>query len=389
MDDQVKIKYLLLINLIFFALPLYSQNDGEDIVIGKYRVIQSQILSEERRILVHLPLGYEDTELRYPVVFHLYGDFLTTYFTDAVTVTERLYDSGSMPQVILVGVDNTNRYRDLRPLDREGNVGGSGKFAAYFKEELIPFLEKHYRIEDYHILIGPQAGACFGLYSLMEHPDLFDAFILENSFQNPQKVNEYLLNTANSFFDKGRALNKFVFMIVQKECRNYQQALMQKRIIESNTPTGLRFVFREFDQDIYSPPDVYLKDGLSELFKEYPLPAGTEGKGLDDIKEYFDSLSTKLDFSVNISDRVLRECALKLRQEGKEKEVKEIWEYVLSLYPKSLDGLFNMAQISFSAGRYQDAKKYYETFLEIRPNEIMIQNSLKRVLEMIDKSKEK
>jgi len=385
----MKIKYILLFTLILFTLPLYSQNDGEDIVIGKYRVIQSEILHEERRILVHLPLGYEDTELRYPVVFHLYGDFLTTYFTDAVTVTERLQESGLMPQVILIGVDNTDRYRDLRPLDREGNVGGSGKFAEYFKEELIPFLKKHYRIEDYDILVGPQAGACFGFYSLMEHPDLFDAFILENSFQNPQKVNDYLLDKANSFFDKSRTLNKFVFMIVQKECPNYQQALMQKRIIESNTPAGLRFVFREIDQDMYFPPDVFLKDGLSELFKGYPLAASTEVKCLHDIKGYYESLSKKLGFSVNISDRVLRECALKLRQEEKEEEVKEIWEYVLTLYPKSLDGLFNMAQISFSAGKYQDAKKYYETFLEIRPNEVFIQNSLKRVLEMIDKSKKR
>ena len=385
----MKIKYLSLLTLLLFVLPLYSQNDREDIVIGRYRVIQSEILNEERRILVHLPLGYEDTELRYPVVFHLYGDFLTTYFTDAVTVTERLYTSGLMPQVILVGVDNTDRYRDLRPLDREGNVGGSVKFAAYFKEELIPFLEKYYRIKDYHILVGPQAGACFGLYSLMEHPDLFDAFILENSFQNPQKVNEYLLNKANLFFDKGRISNKFVFMIVEKECSNYQQALMQKRIIESNTPTGLRFVFREIDQNMYSPPDVSLKDGLAELFKQYPLAAGTEVEGLHNIKEYYESLSKELGLSVNVSDRILRECALKLRQEGKEKEANEIWEYVLKLYPKSLDGLFNMAQISFSAGKYQDAKKYYETFLQIRPNEVFIQNSLQRVLEIIDKSKGK
>ena len=211
----MKNSIVILLTLVTLAANAYAHTDGESIVIGKYRVIQSEILNEERRILVHLPLGYEETKLRYPVVFHLYGDFVTTYITDAVTGTERLFDAGSMPQVILVGVDNTDRYRDLRPLDRAGKVGGSGKFAEYFEEELIPFLEKHYRIEDYHILVGPQAGACFGLYSLMEHPDLFDAFILENSFHNPQKVNEYLLDKASSFFNKGRSINKFLFMILK------------------------------------------------------------------------------------------------------------------------------------------------------------------------------
>jgi hypothetical protein len=385
----MKIKYLTLLTLALFVSPSFSQNDGEDIAIGKYRVIKSDILDEERRILVHLPLGYEDTELNYPVIFHLYGDFLTTYFTEAVTVTERMFDSGLMPQVILVGVDNTDRYRDLRPLDREGNAGGSDNFARYIKEELIPFLEKHFRIEDYNVLVGPQAGACFGLYSLMEHPDLFDAYILENSFRNPPKINEYLMDKANSFFKEDRTLNKFVFMNVQEGSRNYQNALLQKQIIDSNTPKGLRYVLWEIDEDIYSPPEVSLKEGLSELFKGYPIDAGTEVEGLNDIIDYYQSLSMELGFTVNISDRILRECANKLRQEGKEKEVKEIWEYVLEMYPKSLDGLFNMAQISFSEGKYQDAKNYYETFLEIRPNEVFVQNSLERVQEMIDKSKEK
>lgn len=163
---------------------------------------------------------------------------------------------------------------------------------------------------------------------------------------------------------------------------------MQKEIIDSNSPTGLRFVFREVNQYKYSPPEVSLNDGLSELFKGYPIDAGKEIAGLNDIKEYYGSLSTELGFSVNISDRILRDCAMKLRQEGKDNEVKEIWEYVLELYPKSLDGLFNMAQISYDEGNYQDAKKYYEGFLEIRPNEVFVQNSLQRVLEMIEKSKE-
>jgi predicted alpha/beta superfamily hydrolase len=384
----MKTKHLILLILILITSPLYSQIDGEDIIIGKYRVIQSDILNEERRILVHLPLGYEATELKYPVVFHLYGDFLTTYYTPALTATDRLHDSGLMPQVILIGVDNTDRYRDLRPLDREGNPGGSGSFASYFKEELIPFLKNNYRIEDYFVLVGPQAGACFGLYSLMEHPGLFDAFILENSFLNPPNVIEYLEEKANSFFNRDRTLNKFLYLSVQKEASNYQHAIIQKQIIESAPPMGFRFVFREINEDIYSPPGVPIQEGLLELFMGYACGDDIEVEDLDDILEYYESLSKELGFSLNISDRILREYAQELMREGKKEEAKEIWEYVLKLYPKSLDGLFNMAQICFSEGNYQDAKRYYEAFLEIRPNEVFVQNSLKRVLEMIDKSKE-
>lgn len=58
--------------LFFCSISAFSQSDGDDVVIGKYHVINSKTLGEERRILVHLPLGYEDTKLSYPVVYHLY-----------------------------------------------------------------------------------------------------------------------------------------------------------------------------------------------------------------------------------------------------------------------------------------------------------------------------
>jgi len=58
-----KFFYLVLLPaLIFFmsSFSLFSQKDGEEVVIGKYRVIHSNILNEDRTLLVHLPRGYED-----------------------------------------------------------------------------------------------------------------------------------------------------------------------------------------------------------------------------------------------------------------------------------------------------------------------------------------
>ena len=218
--------------------PGHAQENGDDVVIGKYHVVRSRILGEERKILVHVPRGYEDTTLEYPVVYHLYGDYELTYFADAVSILHRLHEAGKIPQVILVGVDNTDRYRDLRPVRRDGAPGGSPDFAKYLEKELMPFVDDRYRTADYRILVGPQAGSTFGMYVLMEREGLFDAVIIETSFLSPAPVREYLVDQASSFFRKDRSLKSFLFM----KCRNDEQqpfldpTKQLANIIESNKP---------------------------------------------------------------------------------------------------------------------------------------------------------
>ena len=44
--------------------------------------------------------------------------------------------------MILVGVANTERYRDNLPFQRDGSPGGADKFLRFFAEELIPFIDE-------------------------------------------------------------------------------------------------------------------------------------------------------------------------------------------------------------------------------------------------------
>jgi len=220
----------------------------------------------------------------------------------------------------------------------------------------------------------------------MEHTDLFDAFIIENSFHNPSKVNEYLLSKFKSFFKSSELLDKFLFMKCKKESSNLQLALEQKAIIESNTPKGFRFEFKLNDpeDDFLMSTDV--KYGLKELFSEYELPKEINIEGLYDIKKYYQMLSEKLGFPVNISDRILWSAGNKLNENWKKVEARRIFEYGLELYPKSLDGLFQVAEMNVSMGRYKEARKYYAEFLKIRSQEVFIQNRLKSIEKFINES---
>ncbi|MBP1666450.1 MAG: esterase, partial [Bacteroidetes bacterium] len=198
---------------LILTLPVFSQTDGEDIVIGKYRKLHSSVTNEDRTLLVWLPRSYNDSVLSYPVVYLLYGQNTSAYLLPAITACDMLSASGVIPEMIIVGVASAERYRDYSSI-ADGYIENTVKF---FSDELFPFVESSYRTNNYRIVIGPQAGAVFSFYTLLKHPDLFNAYILENPFvwQNRELLYEMATNT----FTGTVRLNRFLFIKDEKDSR--------------------------------------------------------------------------------------------------------------------------------------------------------------------------
>jgi len=127
----------------------------------------------------------------------------------AVHVVDRLSEEGSIPEMIVVGVANVDRYRDLSPAGRRGNPSGIEPFSRFVVEDLIPYVESEYRTKDYRVLMGPQAGAAFGLYTLTKRQGLFDAYILENPFRSAPE-HDVLMTMVRELTDDGLSSPTFL-----------------------------------------------------------------------------------------------------------------------------------------------------------------------------------
>ena len=144
--------------------------------------LHSATLSEDRRVIIHLPRNYpKDTARKYPVMYVLDGTSQDQHTFDKITV---LSDAGLIPSAIVVGLPNTrgNRERDQTPPfmrrdvnDQSSPFGGADKFLSFIEKELIPFVEGKYRTSGYRAISGNSRGGLFVLYSLVEKPDLFQA----------------------------------------------------------------------------------------------------------------------------------------------------------------------------------------------------------------------
>ncbi len=171
--------------LILCSLSLLAALQGTD-SIPRYDSlsIQSHAVNEVRRVNVHLPTGYATSgAMRYPVLYMPDGG-IDEDFPHVVNTVDSLIALGEIRPVIVVGVPNTERRRDLTgPTTVHSDsaiaphVGGSAAFRQFFRDELIPEIDKRYRTTPERGIIGESLAGLFVVETFLREPRLFDHYI--------------------------------------------------------------------------------------------------------------------------------------------------------------------------------------------------------------------
>ncbi len=348
-----------------------AQNDGDNVVIGKYRVFHSRIFDEDRLLVVHLPRGYDGEKISYPVLFHLYGDNIHDYIAPAMIACDKLGETGEIPSMIIVGVANTNRYRDNLPFYADGSAAGADKFLRFFKEELIPFVDANYRTRPFRALAGPQAGAKFALYSLITDPGVFDLYITTNPFEGDEGITRRLLSMAEDRFSKTASFKAFFYTAREDDepAPALEQAKAFEAAVEASSPEGFRFhsVVNKASGFFITPVPVL--DALRIFFSGFPLPQDFQASSVADVTAHYERLSREYGFTVDPPELTLTFTADNLQQRGKLREAIEVLELDLELYPESLNAFWRLGEIHRILGKYEKALGYYKKFLAIQPTD--------------------
>jgi len=291
--------------------------------------------------------------------------------------------------MILVGVANTERYRDNLPLQRDGSPGGADNFLKFFTDELIPFMDENYRTKDFRILVEPQAGATFGVYSMMGNPDVFNAFILNNPFWIGH-TRDLIIQRTEAFFNKNKSFNKFLFISYgsfddQPEAIDYVQKFAQ--IIKERNPQNFLFTLNRMSEEDRQDfiPQLGLKRGLRSLFQYYKFPEDRKVAGLDDIKIYYQQLSQKYGFAVDVPEFVMVLQGVKFSQQRKYAAALEIFEYLIKIYPTSLNAFIQLGNLHRTLGNFEQSLMYFRKFQENRTVSF-IQNQIVALERMINES---
>lgn len=204
------------------------------------RTLRSTILNQDMNIFLKLPVTYyADTAQTYPA----------WYFTDANRSFPMVANIASLfeiprpdsPQVVIVGIGyqirdmadwGAWRTRDLTPTNNpkidknwknllasisgrtyEVRSGGASIFLEFIIKELIPFVERNYRVSRTERGLGGYSyGGLFTLFSLFNHPEAFNWYFAGSP--SLEYDNGILFQQETDFAAKHTNLDARVFMSV-------------------------------------------------------------------------------------------------------------------------------------------------------------------------------
>ena len=141
------------------------------------RTVKSDILKMDRKYSIYLPAGYDASDQSYPVLYLLHGsgDDHTGWvqFGQVQNIADRVIAEGLAGPMIIVMPDANTGIRGYFNV-----IQGNFNYEDFFFKELIPHIEKNYRVRSerrYRAVAGLSMGGGGTIFYALHQPDVFAA----------------------------------------------------------------------------------------------------------------------------------------------------------------------------------------------------------------------
>ncbi len=383
---EKQLHFFVSLILLSISLSLCAQSEQKPITIGFETSLQSDVLREERPLLIYLPKDYDTSEKAYPVIYLLDGRGHFHHTTGSVQFLAR---NGRMPECIVVAIPNTSdRTRDLTPPEKGPEfqfetAGGADDMLKFISEELMPFINKAYRTTSYDLLIGHSFGGLFAIHALINHPGTFDAYlaISPSLWWNDLE----LVDQAEAFFDQTPSYQAKLYMTLGSEDGEMLAGNQNlEKLLQEKAPEDFFWEFHRMEEETHgSVPHRSTYNGLETLFQDYQLKdafALYQKGGLDVIKAHFDRVRKMYGAEgKNLPQDVLNDLGYQLLNDGRIEEAIKVFQYNIDLYPGSSNAYDSLAEAFKDKGDEKKAIEYYQKSLDLFPGNV---NAIERLSEM-------
>lgn len=329
------------------AEPIALSLPPENVVsIGTIDRLQSSVLGEERELWVYLPPSAEseDNNQKYPVVYLLDGNGHFHSVSGMIHQLSTVNGNKVSPEMIVVGIPNTDRMRDLTPTHTEGTTGGGTQFLDFIETEVIPHVEANYPASQYRTFIGHSLGGLMAIEALVERPELFDNYIaIDPSLWWDDRA---ILRKAEAAVREKSFSGKSLFVTIANTMRegitidtvrsdendqtNHIRSILQfVETADASTSHQLDFAWKYYDDDTHgSVPLISEYDAIRFLFPWYnpntevsryfnpELPDSPEAV-IDIIDAHFDDVSARFGYEFLPPQRWVNQQASSFRSNDK------------------------------------------------------------------------
>lgn len=317
---------LVLIGIFLFSLLsvcTLAQRSTEPIKIGEKHLLYSDILDEERTLLIYTPENYSDSTRTFPVMYLLdgYGNFHHT-----TACVRFLAKNGRIPEMIVIGIPNTeDRTHDLTPpITSGGNsfptAGGADSMLTFINKEVKLYVQSALRVNGYEMLVGHSFGGLFAIHVLTHSPGSFDSYLAISPslwWDNQYLVKEQI----NTFLKENNDMKGHLYITMGNEGNTMVGGAWKLiALLEEKGPPELRWEFNRMpDQTHGSIPHLSTYHGLEFIFSEWNIYNSEEqfavGGGVA-IAKYEDNVLDLYGFTHNLEEGHFYRLSKKTLEEG-------------------------------------------------------------------------
>ena len=350
---------------------------GQDIAppIPQNLVLHSNILNEDRVSWVRTPHGYESGKDPLPVLYLTDGD---GHINEIGSTIDFLVDNGRMPPLIVVGVANTDRTRDLTPThsndkDSSGKEtlptsGGGDRFFDFIQSELMPEIERRYRTAPYKIFAGHSLGGLMAIHILTSRPEMFQAYIAVSP--SLWWDHQHTLHQAQDFFAAHDVVDKALFFSLGGEGADMQDGYDQlNKTLSARTPKGFHWEAARFPDETHGSTVLRAHyAGLRSIFYDWQMPRDDKGApigGMTGIEQHYHDLSQRYRYTVPVPENVINGFGYQMLEDKKIDEAIIAFQRNVQLYPGSANVYDSLGDGYESAGKFDLALQNCEKAVEV------------------------
>ncbi|MEZ5040363.1 MAG: alpha/beta hydrolase-fold protein [Saprospiraceae bacterium] len=382
-------------------LDIPEKNQSDHLIsIGNKEKIYSKILQEEREVFISVPKGFygmNEQSPTFPVVYVMDGE---SQFLTIVGVLDQLSAPASAndvaPQMIVVGIPNTNRNRDLTPtqgiIGRDSAsikiTGGAGLMADFIKKELIPYVDSLYPTSAHRVLVGHSLGGLFVLNTLIKYPALFQNYLAIDPFMrwDDQKFADTVIEAVKTIDDTNISL--FI------ATANTRMSWMNLDDVKTDT-TDIMYLMRsnlEFrdkmaaselkikytnqyyeNEDHFQIPLMATYDGFRYFYDFYPFQQmieyyyprdpDEEGDLIQELENHYKKISQAFGYEILPMESYVNSWAFGFVQFGRPELANRLFDLNIKNYPESPVVYGSKGYYSLSQGDTIGAIAYFEKSL--------------------------
>ncbi|MDT3335379.1 alpha/beta hydrolase-fold protein [Shewanella sp. SP1S1-7] len=361
----------LLILLVIYCFAFFSVSANADNTFPaqpQMLKVSSSLLTEPADFKVTLPASYQSkADKRYVVLVDLHP----RSHGYLAGMEDWMSHNGGWPwleTIIVTAPDDHAGLGELKTLAIKQQE--NQQFLDFMEQDLLLAIDKQYRTNGFRILNGFTGNATFSLYTLLNRPSLFNAYIAASPVLDDNYA--FVMADAAKKFAGMKGKPRFLFMSTSdSDFEQNQLADFAKleAIIKANATDSLDYRIKRFDGTYYmTQPILATAYGIEAIFNDVHQvlkPDSTISRqGVAAILAHYKTLSNdKYGFDVPAIDSLIA-LASSFETTDPAKAI-DIYLQTLKAIPTAFEASHALASVYASQGQRTEAIKYEKQALEL------------------------